>query len=192
MWNKCIGTFVSSIGKTDEESTGKWLVPILFDDDQTWEKIKENIEIIKNTREFSAYDIKFKKISGAMISSFELNNILGHHLVCVFTYPHNIWDTLNILRDIGITGELKYKSDKATMEDRDEYLHIAAPSKYPRNDPGEKPAWENAPAWAKSIGICEANCYDYFGKWCYINGYHPKTDRSFSSVEYRPKESQND
>ena len=112
MWQHPIGSFSNIIKDTDEESTGKWLVPISFDDDEAWQKIQDNVAN--------------RKIISAKISSKRLDEKLGYHLVCVYTYPWNVRETLKVLREIGFIGELKYKSDRATYEDRDGYLYFSS------------------------------------------------------------------
>jgi len=51
---------------------------------------------------------------------------MGHDLVCVYcgaSDAETVTGTLRHLRAIGVDGELSYKSDRATVEWRDEYLY---------------------------------------------------------------------
>lgn len=97
---------------TEEESSGKWLVPIPFDDlDEIWDAIIKAV----GRHEFVAV----KK------SAKPLDNILGHHLVCVYSTGSTraeVEVVLQRLRAIGVKGPLTYKTDKATASGRDDKL----------------------------------------------------------------------
>jgi hypothetical protein len=45
-----------------------------------------------------------------------------------------------------------------------------------------KPKWEDAPAWANSLGICAFED-EYQNYWCWCSGTAPK---GFTDVELRP------
>ena len=78
MWEPEIrsGFFYSRYDVDDERnSMGKWLVPVEFGDP---DKIWELIQVATASRKF----IPVK------ISSWRLDEILGHHLVCVYSERH--------------------------------------------------------------------------------------------------------
>jgi hypothetical protein len=97
---------------TDEEATGKWLVPAtLGDPDGIWERISAA----------AASGV----IVGAKISSQHLDRILGHHLICAYcerSDRHTVEATLGIMRGLGVEGHLRYKTCLATVEGREEFL----------------------------------------------------------------------
>jgi hypothetical protein len=75
MWEPEIrsGFFYSRYDVDDERnSTGKWLVPVEFGDP---DEIRERIQVATASRKFIA----------VKISSWRLDEILGHHLVCVYS-----------------------------------------------------------------------------------------------------------
>ncbi|MGO8034932.1 putative phosphothreonine lyase domain-containing protein [Rhizobium leguminosarum] len=118
-------SFRSVIAESDERSSGKWLVPIEVPDiAEVWAKIED--AVVEG------------KLLAAKKSTHHLVRIIGYNLACVYCSESNettITETLAVLREIGIEGELRYKSDKATFEQSDEYL-------YSSNDfegPGLKP-----------------------------------------------------
>ncbi len=104
--------FRSVIGDTAEASSGKWLVPITVPDiGQMWEEIEDAA--------VEGRLLAVKKSTGL------LRKKIGHDLVCVYCSASDVdtvVETLAILRDIGVADELRYRSDKATFEGRDEYL----------------------------------------------------------------------
>lgn len=58
-------------------------------------------------------------------STVLLRKKIGHDLVCAYccsSDPQTVAETLAVLRSIGIDGELRYKSDLATFENRAVYL----------------------------------------------------------------------
>jgi hypothetical protein len=115
MWYPIVSAspFLSRVNtQNDETATGKWLVPVpLRDPDETWDDIQDA----------SAGGI----FVAAKISGPKLDAILGHKLVCVYSRTSDenaVAEVLRHLREIGVKGDLRYKSDKATAEGRDEYL----------------------------------------------------------------------
>ncbi|MBA9031717.1 putative phosphothreonine lyase domain-containing protein [Rhizobium leguminosarum] len=105
--------FRSIIGDTDQASTGKWLVSIQVPDiGQLWEEIED-----------AAVEGKLLAVKK---STQLLKKQIGHDLVCVYCSSSDeatVAETLAILREIGIDGDLRYKSDLATFKWRDEYLY---------------------------------------------------------------------
>ncbi|MBX5164836.1 hypothetical protein [Rhizobium sp. NZLR4b] len=105
--------FRSGVSDSDETSTGKWLVPIGVPDiGRVWE------------------DLEDAAVAGKLLaikkSTDVLRRKLGHDLVCVYcsrSDEYTVSDTLTVLREIGVEGDLRYKSDLATFEGRDEYLY---------------------------------------------------------------------
>lgn len=119
MWQPVVSQsrFISRTFRvTDEEATGKWLVPAdLGDPDLVWESI--------------AVAAASGRIPGAKISSSHLDRILGHHLICVYcerSDRESVSDLLGLLRDMGISGPLRYKTCKATVERREEFLWMSS------------------------------------------------------------------
>lgn len=113
---------------TDDEATGKWLVPSeLGDPDGVWERIAEAAAR--------------GEVAGAKISSAHLDKILGHHLICVYcerSDRDSVAALLKVIRDLGVKGDLRYKTCKATVERREEFLwmsdmleHVAEPGSRP-------------------------------------------------------------
>lgn len=106
-------SFRSIIADDDIKSTGKWLVPIQLPDiGMIWE------------------DIEVAAIEGRLMaikkSTPQLRKKIGHDLVCVYCScldVETVPDTLAVLRKIGVDGNLRYKSDRATFEDREEFLY---------------------------------------------------------------------
>jgi hypothetical protein len=97
---------------TDEEASGKWLVPIPFDDPkQTWDTIVEAV---------ARGELLAVKKSGP-----SLDRIVGHHIVCVYSTlstQEKAREVLTVLRRIGVEGDLFYKSDRATAMGNDDKL----------------------------------------------------------------------
>jgi hypothetical protein len=122
MWNPLVGRFVSVVGPNDETGSGKWLVPVPFGDpDGLWVRISaaasEGV------------------LPGAKLSSLRLDGILGHHLVCAYCPLSNreaVAVVLATLRGLGATGDLEYKSDRATLLGRDEKLWHSADIETPK------------------------------------------------------------
>ena len=108
--------FKSRILNTDEASTGKWLVPIpIPDTGLLWEEIED--AACEGTL------LAVKK------STDILGRKLGHHLACVYCSASDadtVREVLTVLRELGVEGELRYKSDRATFEFRDDYLWSSA------------------------------------------------------------------
>lgn len=114
MWFPTISKsgFKSVIGDSDKASTGKWLVPIMLPDiGKIWE------------------DLEDAAVEGRLLaikkSTVLLRKKIGHDLVCAYccsSDPHTVAETLEVLRSIGVDGELRYKSDLATFENRAVYL----------------------------------------------------------------------
>ncbi len=115
LWSPTISKtgFRSIIRETDETSTGKWLVPIMLPDiGMIWDDIQN-----------AALE---GKLSAVKKSTPRLQKKIGHDLVCVYcpcSVVETVTDTLAVLREIGVDGELRYKSDRATFEDREEFLY---------------------------------------------------------------------
>lgn len=105
--------FRSAIADSDELSTGKWLVPIQLPDiGLLWEDIED--EAVKG------------RLLAVKKSTLILRRKIGHDLVCVYcpaSDADTVAETLTTLRKIGVADELRYKSDRATFEHRDEYLY---------------------------------------------------------------------
>lgn len=115
MWHAAISKsgFTSQIvGDDDKSASGKWLVPIaLGDPEGIWPKLAEAAAQ--------------GKLAAVKISSARLDVKLGHHLVCAYcktSRENDVGETLRKLRNLGIIGDLRYKSDRATLQGRDEYL----------------------------------------------------------------------
>jgi hypothetical protein len=117
--------FRSIIRDTDEASTGKWLVGVSVPDiSRLWEEIEDAA--------VEGRLLAVKKSTGLLRSK------IGHDLVCVYCSGSDeatVTETLTVLREIGIDGDLEYKSDKATLERRDECLY----SSLDFEGPGLKP-----------------------------------------------------
>lgn len=115
MWNPVVSAirFQSNKGRGSEEtSTGKWLVPIPFGKiEEIWEPIEDAAAL--------------GKIAGAKISSRYLDQKLGHHLACVYCRSsdrESVAELLHKLRNLGIDGTLRYKTCRATIDRREEFL----------------------------------------------------------------------
>lgn len=116
MWHHVISKdlFLSRFTPEDETlGTGKWVVTFpLGDPDDLWERL---------VKAACAGDLDATKRSSA-----RLDAIAGHHIACVYcrsSDEETVKRTLALLREIGVSGPLRYKSDKATVERRDEYLY---------------------------------------------------------------------
>jgi len=94
--------FCSTISCSDHTSSGKWIIE---QPGHLWEEIEDaaigrRLLAVKKSRD--------------------------HSIVCVYcgtSDQDTAAATLAILRDIGVEGELRYKSDRATEQRRDEYLY---------------------------------------------------------------------
>ncbi|WP_276117947.1 putative phosphothreonine lyase domain-containing protein [Pararhizobium qamdonense] len=105
--------FRTFIRETDEASSGKWMVPIPVPDiGKFWEELED-----------AAVD---GRVAAVKKSTIQLRQKIGHDLVCVYCATSDretVAETLQTIREIGVEGELRYKSDLATTERRDEYLY---------------------------------------------------------------------
>jgi hypothetical protein len=105
-------SFRSIITSDDITSTGKWLVPIQPPDiGRLWEDLED-----------AAVEGKLLAVKK---STQLLRKQIGHDLVCVYCSSSSdgaVYETLLKLREIGVTDELQYKSDRATSDWREEYL----------------------------------------------------------------------
>ncbi|HBF30618.1 hypothetical protein [Rhizobium sp.] len=105
--------FRSIVADSDQQSTGKWLVPIGVPDiSLLWEEIED-----------AAVEGKFLAVKK---STIQLRKEIGHDLVCIYcntSDAETVGETLKILREIGVSEELRYKSDRATFEDREDFLY---------------------------------------------------------------------
>jgi|GEM_PF-4265205 len=108
--------FKSIVRETDEASTGKWLVPISIPDIAClWEEIED-----------AACEGKLLAVKK---STDVLGRKLGHHLACVYcsaSDTDSVREVLKVLRELGVDGELRYKSDRSTHEFRSDYLWSSA------------------------------------------------------------------
>ncbi|MGO4569045.1 putative phosphothreonine lyase domain-containing protein [Rhizobium sp. 2YAF20] len=105
-------SFRSIITDDDTTSTGKWLAQVQAPD----------IGLIWEALEDAAVEGRLLAVKK---STRELRRQLGHDLICVYcaaSDEETVSETLTTLREIGVDGELCYKSDKATFDGRDEYL----------------------------------------------------------------------
>ena len=92
---------------SSSDKTGKWCIFSNKDQvDQQWELIK------KSCQNGDLLVAKCSTALGAMSHQ-------GHHVICVYTEDFNnqeeVFKTRDILRDLGFTEELGYKTDAATM-----------------------------------------------------------------------------
>ncbi|TAW50578.1 hypothetical protein [Rhizobium leguminosarum] len=97
--------FSSIIAGSDHTSSGKWIVP---QPGPLWEEIED------------------AAIEGRLLA---IKKSQDHSIVCVYcrsSDEETTAATLAVLRDIGVEGELRYKSDRATRQRRDEYLYDSA------------------------------------------------------------------
>ncbi|UWU29129.1 DUF1917 domain-containing protein [Rhizobium sp. WSM1274] len=118
LWHPTISKngFRSKVLDSDHSSTGKWLVPIPIPDvGLVWE------------------DIEDAAVGGRLLavkkSTHELVRRIGHHLVCVYCSASDeltVAETLRTLREIDVEGDLRYKSDLATFDGREEYLYSSS------------------------------------------------------------------
>ncbi|WP_027489209.1 hypothetical protein [Allorhizobium undicola] len=94
--------FASIISDSDDASSGKWIVP---QPGPLWEEIED-----------AAVEGRLLAIKKARDHSVAL-------VYCRSSDEETVAKTLTILREIGVEGELRYKSDRATDQRRDEYLY---------------------------------------------------------------------
>jgi len=127
MWEPVIrsGHFSSNVNARDErQSTGKWLVPVEFGDpDGVWERIQ--------------VATAFRRFAAVKISAPTLSAILGHRLVCVYSESseeEQVGEVLRCLREIGVQGNLTYKTDLATFQGRDDKLWTSEQLEGPSED----------------------------------------------------------
>jgi hypothetical protein len=108
--------FRSEVLDSDHASTGKWVVPIPVPDiGLLWEDLED-----------AAVE---GRLLGVKKSTHELVKKIGRNLACVYCATSDeatVAETLRTLREIGVDGELRYKSDQATADGRDEYLWSSA------------------------------------------------------------------
>ncbi len=115
LWHPTVSRngFRSVIRDTDEASTGKWMVQISLPD----------IGLLWS-------DIEAATIGGRLLavkkSTWTLSKKMGHELVCVYCLASDlatVTETLSVLRELGVSDELKYRSDLATFEHREDFLY---------------------------------------------------------------------
>ncbi|MGO8476273.1 hypothetical protein ACC739_30120 [Rhizobium ruizarguesonis] len=94
--------FQSLVTDSDHTSTGKWIIP---QPGSLWEEIDAAI-----------IDGRLAAVKKARDHSVAL-------VYCRTSEEQSVGETLAILREIGVEGELRYKSDRATEQRRDEYLY---------------------------------------------------------------------
>lgn len=104
MWFPVISRtgFRSRIRESDQASSGKWIVG---QPGPLWEEIED------------------AAVEGRLLA---IKKSRDHSIVCVYcrtSDEETAAATLAILRNIGVEGELRYKSDRATEQRRDEYLY---------------------------------------------------------------------
>ncbi|KQY26222.1 hypothetical protein [Rhizobium sp. Root482] len=95
-------SFSSIIADSDQASSGKWIIE---HPGPLWEEIED------------------AAIEGQLLA---VKKARDHSMVCVYCISSDqetAAATLAILRDIGVEGELRYKSDRATEQRQDEYLY---------------------------------------------------------------------
>ncbi len=95
-------SFQSLVTDSDHTSTGKWIIqqPGLL-----WEEIDAAI------------------IDGRLDAAKKARDHSIALVYCRSSDEQTVAETLAILREIGVEGELAYKSDRATEQRRDEYLY---------------------------------------------------------------------
>lgn len=137
MWHEVVSKewFSSRVHEpSDDLASGKWLLPVpIGDPARLWERIEEMAED--------------GEVVAAKISSHRLDSKLGFHLVCVYcrySDESSVAGTLAVLRGIGVVDELRYKSDRATYQNRDDYLWVSpegslAVEPWPSERPSEMP-----------------------------------------------------
>ncbi|KQT04078.1 putative phosphothreonine lyase domain-containg protein [Rhizobium sp. Leaf386] len=115
MWHAAIsksGFTSHAFCDDDKSASGKWLVPVaLGDPEGIWRILADAAAQ--------------GELAAVKISSARLDVKLGHHLVCAYcetSQENDVRDALTKLRNLGVSGELRYKSDRATLQGRDEYL----------------------------------------------------------------------
>ncbi|MBY5820042.1 hypothetical protein HFN60_31105 [Rhizobium leguminosarum] len=106
--------FTSVINETDQTSTGKWIIP---QPGSLWEEIDAAI-----------IDGRLAAVKKARDHSVAL-------VYCRSSDEETVAETLAILRQIGVDGELQYKTDKATDERRERYLYSSTDFEHPSPQP---------------------------------------------------------
>ncbi|OAE45434.1 putative phosphothreonine lyase domain-containg protein [Agrobacterium tumefaciens] len=105
--------FRSGVRDSDEASTGKWIVTIKLPDiGKVWEEIED-----------AAVE---GRLAAVKKSTLLMRQKIGHDLVCIYcarSDQETVADCLAVLRDLGVEGDLFYKSDRATDENRDDHLY---------------------------------------------------------------------
>ena len=94
--------FSSVVSDSDHASSGKWIVER---PGQLWEEIED-----------AAVEGRLLAVKKARDHSVAL-------VYCRSSDEETVAETLAILREIGVEGQLRYKSDRATDQRRDEYLY---------------------------------------------------------------------
>ncbi|MBY3044862.1 hypothetical protein [Rhizobium leguminosarum] len=94
--------FQSLVTDSDQTSTGKWIIQ---QPGSLWEEIDAAI------------------IDGRLTAAKKARDHSVALVYCRSSDEHTVAETLAILREIGIEGEIRYKSDRATEQRRDDYLY---------------------------------------------------------------------
>ncbi|MDX0503626.1 hypothetical protein GOC80_13420 [Sinorhizobium medicae] len=94
--------FQSIITDSDQTSTGKWIIQ---HPGHLWEEIDAAI------------------IDGRLVAAKKARDHSIALVYCRSSEEQTVAETLVILREIGVGGELVYKSDRATDQRRHEYLY---------------------------------------------------------------------
>lgn len=66
------------------------------------------------------------RLTAVKKSTLQMRQKIGHDLVCDYCARYDqdtVADCLSVLRDLGADGDLFYKSDRATDENRYDYLY---------------------------------------------------------------------
>ena len=98
-------TFQSHVTDSDQTSTGKWIIQ---HPGHLWEEIDAAI-----------MDGRLDAAKKARDHSIAL-------VYCRSSDEQTVAETLAILREIGVEGDMRYKSDCTTDQRRDEYLYDSA------------------------------------------------------------------
>ncbi len=97
--------FYSIIADSDHVSSGKWIIER---PGPPWEEIED-----------AAIEGQLLAIKKSRDHSIAL-------VYCRSSDEQTVAETLAILREIGVEGDMRYKSDRATDQRRDEYLYDSA------------------------------------------------------------------
>lgn len=106
--------FQSIITDSDETSTGKWIIP---QPGPLWEEIDAAI------------------IDGRLAAAKKARDHSVALVYCRSSDEQTVAETLAILREIGVDGELRYKSDRATEERREQDLYSSTDFEHPSSKP---------------------------------------------------------